>query len=200
MKLLFATGNDMKFALMKDRLKDLDIELLMPKMIGLNINIIEDGKTPDENAYKKAKQYYDATKMAVIAEDSGLYIDKFKDDEQPGLFVKRVNGKEGLSDDEVLKYYVDKINSYGGESLASYHTGVCLIDANGNIYSKLIKETKFLLTTKNYHDAKISGGVLDSISYDLDANKFFYERTLEDKKIHYKNLDSEYQKLVKNIF
>ena len=190
----------MKFGLMKERLSEFkDIELVMPKMIGVNINVVEDGMTPDENAYKKAKQYYDATKLPTIAEDSGLYIDKFSQDEQPGLFVKRVNGIEGLSDDEVLKYYVDKINNYGGESLASYHTGVCLIDQDGKAHTKLIEETKFLLTTKNYQKQNISGGVLDSISYDLDSNKYFYERTLEDKKNHYKHLDTEYQDLIKEF-
>ena len=58
MKLLFATGNQYKYELMKERLKEFtDIEVVIPKMLGLNINIIEDGKTPEENAIKKATQY-----------------------------------------------------------------------------------------------------------------------------------------------
>ena len=96
MKLLFATGNQMKYEMMKERLKELqEIEVLIPKMLDINIDVVEDGLTPEENAIKKASQYYEAAKMPTIAEDSGLYIDKFSDDEQPGLFVKRVNGVEG---------------------------------------------------------------------------------------------------------
>ena len=79
-------------------------------MLDININVIEDGKTPEENAIKKAKQYYDVAKIPTIAEDSGLYIDKFSEEEQPGLFVKRVNGVEGLSDEEILNYYINKLN------------------------------------------------------------------------------------------
>ena len=201
MKLLFATGNKMKYELMCERLKPLtDIEVVIPKMLDLNIDIIEDGKTPVENAVKKAKQYYDATNMPVIAEDSGLYIDEFSDAEQPGLFVKRVNGVEGLSDEEVINHYINKLNEHGGSSLAAYHTGVCLIDQDGNIYTDLIKETKFLLTAKKNEKEFTSGGCLDCISYDIDNDKYFNERTEEDKKNHYSKLDNIYRDLVsKNI-
>jgi len=198
MRLLFGTGNKMKYEMMKERLKELsDIEVIIPKMLDLNLDIVEDGNTPEENAIIKAKAYYEATKLPTIAEDSGLYIDKFSDEEQPGLFVKRVNGVEGLSDEEILKYYIDKLNTYGGESLASYHTGVCLIDEDGNIHSDIIEETKFLLTTEVYEKEKISGGVLECISYDIEANKYFSERNEIDKKKHYEKLDKKYRELVK---
>ena len=188
----------MKYEMMKERLKELkDIEVIIPKMLDLNLDIVENGKTPEENAIIKAKAYYEATKLPTIAEDSGLYIDKFSDEEQPGLFVKRVNGIEGLSDEEILKHYIDKLNTYGGESLACYHTGVCLIDEDGNIHSDIIEETKFLLTTKVYEGKKISGGVLECISYDIEANKYFSERNEIDKKKHYEKLDKQYQDLVK---
>lgn len=197
MKLLFATGNKMKYELMKERLKPLtEIEVIIPKMLDLNIEVVEDGLTPIENAIKKATVYFEATKLPVIAEDSGLYIDEFSDDEQPGLFVKRVNGVEGLSDDEVIDHYINKLNEHGGKSLASYHTGVCLIDSEGNQFTDLIKETKFLLTAKKNEKEFVSGGCLDCISYDLDANKYFNERTDEDKKLHYQDLDFKYRDLV----
>jgi len=143
MKLLFATKNDMKYMLMKERLKGLDIELIIPKMLDIDIEVSEDGLTEEENAIKKAKEYYDICKIPTIAEDSGLYIDKFPSGEQPRMYVKRINGKEGLSDDVILKYYIDKLNKYGGNSLASYHTGVCIIDSNGSIHSHTIEEKNF---------------------------------------------------------
>ena len=199
MKLLFATGNEMKYNLMKERMKPLkEIEIVTPKMLGINIEVIEDGNTPEENAIKKAKQYYDACKIPVIAEDSGLYIDEFSEEEQPGLFVKRVNGIEGLSDDVILKHYIDKLNEHGGKSLAHYESGVCIIDKDGNIYSHLIKEKDFLLTNQIDEASRgISGGVLDCISIDIDTNKYFAYCTGEDKKEHYKTLDEKHRALVK---
>ena len=189
----------MKYELMKERLKSLsEIEVITPKMLDINIDVVEDGLTPEENAIKKAVEYYNVAKIPTIAEDSGLYIDKFSDDEQPGLFVKRVNGVEGLSDDVILKHYIDKLNEHGGSSLASYHTGVCLIDEDGNKYSTELEETKFMLTTEiDTKAVGMSGGVIECISYDIDANKYFSERTEEDKKNHYKKLDNEYRELVK---
>lgn len=197
MILVQGTSSKLKYDLMKDRLKDLDIELIRPVDLNINIDIEEDGKTVEENSIKKAKAYYEVTKLPVIAEDSGLYIDKFKDSEQPGLYVKRVNGREDLTDDEILNYYIDKLNSYGGSSLAHYYTGVCIIDIDGNIYSDTIIETPFLLTTNARKIKSIKGGVLESISYDIDSNKYFDELTEKDKRLHYKNLDDKYKSLVK---
>lgn len=201
MKLLFGTGNKNKYLLMKKRLEEFtDIELVIPEMINLNINVIEDGNTPEENAIKKAVQYYDATKLPTITEDSGLYINKFPENEQPGLFVKRVNGKENLTDEEILNYYIENLKKYGGESLASYHTGVCVIDQEGKLHSKVIKEKEFLMTSNKNNVPTVSGGVLDCISYDLTCQKYFNERTDEDRALHYKYLDNEYKNLLKNIF
>ena len=197
MILVQGTSSKLKYDLMKDRLKDLDIELIRPVDLNINIDIEEDGETVEENSIKKAKAYYEVTKLPVIAEDSGLYIDKFKDSEQPGLYVKRVNGREDLTDDEILNYYIDKLNSYGGSSLAHYYTGVCIIDIDGNIYSDTIIETPFLLTTNARKIKSIKGGVLESISYDIDSNKYFDELTEKDKRLHYKNLDDKYKSLVR---
>ena len=70
MKLLFATGNENKYQLMKRRLKELEnVEVIMPKHINIKIDVNEDGKTAEENAIKKAKAYYNETKLPVIAED-----------------------------------------------------------------------------------------------------------------------------------
>lgn len=198
MKLLFATGNDFKYNLMKERLSCLsDIELVNPKMLGIKIDVNEDGVTAEENSIKKAKAYYEVAKIPTISEDSGLYIDKFRKDEQPGLFVKRVNGKEDLTDEEILEYYINMLNKYNGRSLAHYFTGVCIIDEEGNVYSDTIDEEEFLLTTKKSKRVNRSGGVLEPISYDLDAEKYFDDRTKEEEESHYKSLNERYRELIK---
>lgn len=198
MKLLFATGNQFKKELMIERLKELkEIEVVIPKDLGVSIDVVEDGVTPEENACKKAKAYYDVLKMPTIAEDSGLYVDKFSDEEQPGLFVKRVNGREDLSDDEIRDHYIKLLNKYGGESLACYHTGVCLIDSDGNIYTDTIEETKFLFTTNIYINPTKPGRTLEPLSYDVNAKKYFVERTEEDIENHMKVLNNRYRQLVK---
>ena len=198
MKLLFGTGNQMKFDLMKKRLKKLkDIELISPKDLNIKLDINENGKTAEENAIIKAKAYYQVARIPVITEDAGLYIDKFKKAEQPGLYVKRVNGKNNLSDEEILNYYIDKLNKYNGRSLAHYYSGVCVIDSEGNIFSDTIDEAEFLLTVKKCKKVNLKSGILEPISYDLDAEKYFDERTEEEEAFHYKELDEKYREMVK---
>ncbi len=198
MKLLFATGNKFKFELMKRRLSIFEeLELISPKDLDLEIDVVEDGKTAGENAYKKAMAYFNATKLPTIAEDSGLYIDKFTEEEQPGLFVRRINGKDDLSDEEIFEYYYNKILNYGGESTAHYFSGVALVDLDGTVHSTIFNERDFLLTTNLYKDKSFKGGVLEPMSYDLNAKKYFDERTSEEEEYHYKKLNEGYRKLVK---
>ena len=104
MKVLYATGNDSKVYNMKRRLKGLPIEIVTPKDLGIKVQIIEDGNNAIENAKKKALAYYQKTKIPTIAGDSGLYINNIAKEKQPGLFVRRVNGKE-LTYNEMIEYY-----------------------------------------------------------------------------------------------
>ncbi len=53
----------------------------------------ESGSTPIENARLKTKAYFEKTELPTLAADSGLYVDDIPSDAQPGLFVRRVNGK-----------------------------------------------------------------------------------------------------------
>lgn len=201
MKLLFATGNVKKLDLMKERLKAFEaIEVIMPKDLGVNVDVDENGKTAEENAILKAKTYYEKTKMPVIAEDSGLWVEKFSEENQPGLFVKRVKGKEGLSNEDILAHYISCLEKVGGESLARYKTGVALVDNNGKIYSITIEEEPFLLTTKKSSKEYLDGGILDIISYDLNSKKYFNELSEDERRQRYKIIDEKTKEMIKKYF
>ena len=201
MKLLFATGNVKKFNLMKERLKEFkQIEVVMPKELGINVEVEENGTTAEENAILKAKAYYEKTKMPVIAEDSGLWVEKFSKENQPGLFVKRVKGKEGLSNEEILNHYIACLKEVGGESKARYKTGVALIDEKGNLHSITIEEKPFLLTTKKSPKEYLDGGILDIISFDLNSKKYFNELTEDERRNRYKVIDKEIKNIIKTAF
>ena len=198
MKLLFATGNSFKLDLMKKRLSVFeDLEIISPKDLGINIDVLEDGTTAEENAIKKATAYFEVAKIPTIAEDSGLYIDKFSKEEQPGLFVKRVNGVEGLPDEEVFNYYYNKIASYGGASNAHYFTGVAIVDEDGIVHSATLHENDFILTTNIKKENSLKGGILEPMSIDPVSGKYFDERTPEEVEQHYKELNEKYRELIK---
>ena len=70
MKLLYGTGNLAKLSAMRNRLEQLDIELIGLndlRVEGKNVpEVKEDGNTPLENARLKAMAYYEALYFLVI--------------------------------------------------------------------------------------------------------------------------------------
>ena len=121
MKVLFATTNPAKVRRYKDLLKENGIELITIKDLDIKVNVDENGKNALENAYIKAKTYYDITKMPTIGMDDCLFIDGIPEEEQPGTHVRRVKGRELTEeekaknnrknrDDGVIKFIVDNMN------------------------------------------------------------------------------------------
>ena len=100
MQILYGTTNKAKLQAMRNSIEGLDIDIIGLADIQCELpRINECGKTPLENAEIKAKAYYEVLKMPVFSCDSGLYFNEVKDEEQPGIYVRRVNGRE-LSDDD----------------------------------------------------------------------------------------------------
>ena len=136
MKLLYGTGNLAKLSAMRNRLEQLDIELIGLndlKVEGKNVpEVKEDGNTPLENARLKAMVYYEAFQIPVFSCDSGLYFDNVPDEVQPGVHVRNVNGK-CLSDDEMIDYYSGLVKAYGN-LVARYRNAICFVMDNTHIY------------------------------------------------------------------
>ena len=111
-EILFATGNTAKVDRFYEKLLKNGILLKSLKDININIDIEENGKNAIENAMIKAKAYYDATKITTMAMDDTMYIDGIPEEKQPGVFVRRVNGKR-LNDKEMIDYYTNLVKTYG---------------------------------------------------------------------------------------
>lgn len=90
-KVIFATGNEGKMKEIREILGDLDIELLSLKDAGIHADIVEDGKTFEENAQIKAKAICEMTGEIVLADDSGLEIDYLN--KEPGVYSARYMGE-----------------------------------------------------------------------------------------------------------
>ena len=76
-KIIFATGNADKMKEIRKILADLDAEVVSMKEAGIQADIVEDGKTFEENAVIKATAISKLTSDGeiVLADDSGLEID-----------------------------------------------------------------------------------------------------------------------------
>lgn len=92
-KIIVATGNQNKMKEIREIIKRDDIEFVSLKDEGLqDIEIVEDGKTFEENAVIKVKTIADITKNIVIADDSGLEVDYL--DKAPGVYSARYMGED----------------------------------------------------------------------------------------------------------
>ena len=97
MKIIFATGNKNKMIEIRQILKDLGMEILSMKEAGVDIDIVEDGKSFEENAMIKASAIAElpevrAMDAIVLADDSGLEIDWLGG--EPGIYSARYMGHE----------------------------------------------------------------------------------------------------------
>lgn len=80
MKVLFATTNPAKIKKYAKKLQERDIEVLTIKDLGIDLKPEENGKNAIENAYIKAKAYYDETKITTIGMDNNLYIEELPEE------------------------------------------------------------------------------------------------------------------------
>lgn len=180
MKLLYGTGNRAKLSAMRSRLKQLDIELIELDDLraeGKTIpQVVEDGKSPLENARLKATAYYEAFHIPVFSCDSGLYFDNVPEAIQPGVYVRNVNGK-CLTDDEMIDYYSGLVKIYGN-LVARYRNAICFVQDDTHIYEAMepsMESEKFILTDKPHSAIRKKGFPLDSISLDIKTNKYYYD-------------------------
>lgn len=182
MKLLYGTGNPAKLSAMQRRLEGLDIELMGLKDIKMQIpEIKEDGRTPLENAGKKALGYYEAFHMPVFSCDSGLYIDGLPEELQPGVHVRTVGGKY-LSDEEMIAYYGGLAEKYGNLT-ARYRNAICLVLDEAHIYEAMeesMASDPFIITSKPHSKIRKKGFPLDSLSLDIKTGTYYYDRTEEE--------------------
>jgi XTP/dITP diphosphohydrolase len=86
-KLLIATNNAGKVREIQAILQDLNLELVLPADLGLELEVEEDGRTYAENAIKKALVFSQASGLTALADDSGLEVDALGG--RPGLHSNR---------------------------------------------------------------------------------------------------------------
>ena len=182
MKILYGTTNKGKLQAMEKAVAPLGIELIGLNDLDCELPFIDEcGKTPLENAEIKARAYYEAFHMPVFSCDSGLYFDELADEEQPGIHVRRVKGKE-LNDDEMIQYYSTLAKQHGGKIIGRYRNAIYFILDEKHHYSSMdmsIATEPFMLGTKP-HSKRVEGFPLDSLSIDIGSGKYYYDLEVKD--------------------
>ena len=132
-KLLIATNNHGKVEELQELLQGMDLELVTPSQIGLDLDVIEDGLTYAENATKKAVAFAQASNLISLADDSGLEVDAL--DGAPGLYSARYGSTNGekLSDADRRKYLLSKLQDKPQPWTAHFHATIAIAIPNGDV-------------------------------------------------------------------
>ena len=197
-RVLFATGNAAKVKRFKDKLLDKGIELLSLKDLDIFLSVEENGTSAIENALIKARACLDLVDMPVMAMDDSLYLEGVPEELQPGLFVRRVNGKS-LTDEEMIEHYSNLVKNYGsdGKLIARWVYGMAII-SDGKEVTYTWSKNDFLLVDK---PSKVvnPGYPLNSISKNIKLDKYFSEMTQEDQESVQEQEDDVIEFIAQNI-
>ena len=121
-RIIFATSNEGKLKEIRMILSDIGYDVISMKQAGVKADIVEDGKTFEENAIIKARTIMELTGEIVLADDSGLEVDYL--DKAPGVYSARFMG-EDTSYDIKNQYIIDQLaNAKEEERTARF---VCVI-------------------------------------------------------------------------
>lgn len=96
LEIIFATKNKGKINEINEiigEVSDKDVlKVISMEEYGVDIDVVEDGLTFEENSLKKAVEIMKATQKVVLSDDSGLEIDFL--DKAPGVYSARYMGED----------------------------------------------------------------------------------------------------------
>lgn len=182
-EILIATSNPHKRDRLAHYLDSLGVSVVSFADVGKNIDIVEDGKTPEENALKKAIAGFKAIQMPTLGVDYWFYIEGISEGMQPGPFVRRIFiGSEGArkeaTDQEMLDYYTGVIRDLGGRTSGLWTSGVALVVAEDKTYTETF--TRKTILTSKMSPRRTEGEPLNSIQIDLGTGKYFTDLTAKE--------------------
>ena len=99
--IVLATRNQGKVEELREMLKDFPIDLRSLNDFGPIPEVVEDGATFDDNAYKKALFTAKVLGLPAMADDSGLVVEAL--DGAPGVYSARYAGDKATDADNVKK-------------------------------------------------------------------------------------------------
>lgn len=192
MKVVIASNNKGKIAEIKAILGNVFEHIYSLADIGLNINVIEDGKTFEQNSYKKAHEVMIATGLPSLADDGGLEVEALAG--MPGVYSARYAGENANDNDNntlLLNNLADVPDEKRGARFVCCIT-LCLPD--GRIYKAHGSAQGYIL-----HRTRGKGGFgYDPLFFVPEYNATFAELTLDIKNSishRYKALQALYEQI-----
>jgi inosine/xanthosine triphosphate pyrophosphatase family protein len=188
-ELTFGTTNEAKIKQIRGALAPANIEVNGVTDKSLLPEVVEDGKTANENARKKALTFAKALGRIVFSMDNALYINGLPNDKQPALNVRRIDGKTATTDEEMIEYYSKLIESLGGKAEGYWEFGICIATPEGDYKETTIKSPRTFVSTPTTN--RQAGYPLESIQIDPASGKYIADMTQEEQDIFWQQAIGE---------
>ncbi|MFC1653323.1 RdgB/HAM1 family non-canonical purine NTP pyrophosphatase [Patescibacteria group bacterium] len=184
-KILFASNNQGKIREVVKILSNLGIKIMTPDQVfNKKIDVIEDGTTFEENAYKKAKEMGDKSNLITIADDSGLEVDELKG--EPGVYSARYDETTEKRNQKVLNNLASAPKE---RRIARYKIAICIYDPQTKNHETVFGSCEGIITQKPVGD---NGFGYDPIFYSEELGKTFGQASdLEKNKISHRKIALE---------
>ncbi len=197
-KVVVATRNPAK----KDRYCSLLLGIadtvLSLEDLGINDKPNEFGSTAEENAEIKAKFYFKKTGLAVFSEDEALYVDFLPRERQPGVHVRRVEGKEEADDDKLLAYWEEMVSKAPkGKRTGKWRIAYCLT-VPGNKTKTIALDHPILFFSPS-SSIKKPGWPMSSLEGPAVFGKPESELTEEERRMHEAASDKQLAEKLKEL-
>ena len=178
MKILIATSNPGKFKEISTALANLPFTFLSLKDFQLDSEeVIEDGETYQENAFKKASFFAQKTNLITLSDDSGIIVEALKG--ELGVKTRRWGAGENATDQEWLKYFLNRMHAVENRT-AKFISCACLVNQQGELIKNFLGETIGALTKEPL--APIYPGIPLSSCFIPDGNHQVYAQLTPDEK------------------
>ena len=132
LQLLIATNNLGKQKEIRSLLVDLDVELVTPADLGLNLEVTEDGSNYKENSAKKALAFAQSTGLLTLADDSGLEVTVLGG--APGLYSARFAPQPNATDADRRAYLLEKLLPHPQPWKAQFVCVVSIAELDGSLH------------------------------------------------------------------
>jgi len=157
-------------------------------------DVVEDGETLEENAFKKANEYYQMTKIPCFADDTGLEIDALNG--APGVKSARFAGDDCIDKNNRMKVLKLMKDIPEGKRTAQFRTVICYVDQHQTKYIEGICKGKII-----FEERGTNGFGYDSIFVPEGFNKTFAEMDADEKNLisHRGNAIRKFAKFLKTL-
>lgn len=174
MKLVLATHNKDKISELKAALNSTQVSVLTYEDFPDMPEVIEDGKTLEENALKKAREIYQYTQLPVLADDTGLEVPALGG--APGVKSSRYAGERASYADNVAKLLKEMSQISKEQREARFRTVMVYLDGRYQIMTEGEVPGQIL------EEVRGDGGFgYDPVFYYPPYKKTFSELTLHEK-------------------